>query len=614
MRVADGSPPGTRSLASRVVQVALAALVAVASGLTLLSSFGDGLSIRVAGMRVSVRAPARPFLLAVIAFALLTTTAPALRRTLQHVAARMRRDPSRLAWALTLLCAAAILVIGVRYGAFIAAGSDSFGYVVQAEALAGRRSLQPDPLAASAPWPDALWSLTPHGYIALADGRVAPAYPPGFPLLMAAFAAVGGERAMCLVLPLAGVATILATFLVGQQLGGNGVGSSAALLMFTSPVLLFHASVPMSDLPAAAFWTCALAAVLSATPVGATIGGLLSGAALLVRPSLAPLALALAGMAVFANPDEPHPTRARRRSALFFAGMLPGVAALLAFNAVRYGLPWQSGYGSWSALFGADYLGVNLLQFARWSMEMHTIFVFLGLLTVIPFVRRAAGETATARRQIVLLLLYVLAVWVCSAFYTPFDNWTFLRFLLPAFPALFVLAAAVTLAACRRLNEPYRLLAAVGIISFVALTMWQRLGIEGIVDNARSLRRFADVPRFAATTFPESTVYMTRIYSGSMRYYGNRRTLRWDVLDPAWLDRAIDDLMRRGLPVLIVVDAADEEALFRTRFGGKSEWGRLDWPPAAEYRGPDVVRIFDPRDRSRARNGEPVKTRTIAVR
>jgi hypothetical protein len=63
--------------------------------------------------------------------------------------------------------------------------------------------------------------------------------------------------------------------------------------------------------------------------------------------------------------------------------------------------------------------------------------VFLaGLAVVTP---RGPREDSTALRR--LLLAFAAGVFCCYVFYTPFDAWWYLRFVLPAFPAIFVLAA-----------------------------------------------------------------------------------------------------------------------------------------------------------------------------
>jgi hypothetical protein len=75
-----------------------------------------------------------------------------------------------------------------------------------------------------------------------------------------------------------------------------------------------------------------------------------------------------------------------------------------------------------------------------------------------------------------------------------------------------------------------------------------------------------------------------------------RPTLRWDVLDPAWLDRAIAYLREQGFVPLIVTEAGDEDRDFRERFRG-SHAGALDWPPIGSSRSLEVVRFFNSDDR-----------------
>src|SRR4030095_1397738 len=59
------------------------------------------------------------------------------------------------------------------------------------------------------------------------------------------------------------------------------------------------------------------------------------------------------------------------------------------------------------------------------------------------FVPLAVLRRYSTTTQITLVALAVLiaAVWFCYLFYNPFDVWWYLRFLLPAFPAMFVLTA-----------------------------------------------------------------------------------------------------------------------------------------------------------------------------
>ena len=120
-------------------------------------------------------------------------------------------------------------MVGLRYGSFVASAADSYGYITQAETFAGAPPIMAAPRELTAAWDDAIRALTPLGYLVVTGGT-APVYPPGYPLMMAAFMAVGGHGAMFLVVPICALVTLLATFALGKRLGGvaSGVVGSAA--------------------------------------------------------------------------------------------------------------------------------------------------------------------------------------------------------------------------------------------------------------------------------------------------------------------------------------------------------------------------------------------------
>jgi hypothetical protein len=89
-----------------------------------------------------------------------------------------------------------------------------------------------------------------------------------------------------------------------------------------------------------------------------------------------------------------------------------------------------------------------------------------------------------------------------------------------------------------------------------------------------------------------------------VRYYSNRKTVAWDVLDPAWLDRMLAESRALGYEPYLLFERW-EEPLFRQRFAGTA-LGALDWPPSAEIA--SQVRIFRPDDRQRYLSGQDVET------
>ena len=47
---------------------------------------------------------------------------------------------------------------------------------------------------------------------------------------------------------------------------------------------------------------------------------------------------------------------------------------------------------------------------------------------------------------------------------------------------------------------------------------------------------------------------LSSIHAGSLRYYGGRATMRFDLLDEAWLDRAVGWLQQQGRHPYVLVE------------------------------------------------------------
>src|SRR4051812_14395894 len=173
----------------------------------------------------------------------------------------------------------------------VAAGSDAYGYVSEAD-LWLRGDLHIDQsFGATVPWPMARWTFTPLGYRPEPDGyRIVPQYAPGLPLLMAGFKAIAGQCAIFWVVPICGAILVFATYMIGRRIGRPIVGLAAAWLVASSPTQLFMLMAPMSDVPAAAAWAVSIACALGATPAAAFAAGTAAAVAILIRPNLAPLA------------------------------------------------------------------------------------------------------------------------------------------------------------------------------------------------------------------------------------------------------------------------------------------------------------------------------------
>jgi hypothetical protein len=195
--------------------------------------------------------------------------------------------------------------------------------------------------------------------------------------------------------------------------------------------------------------------------------------------------------------------------------------------------------------------------------------------------------------------------------YVPFSDWWYTRFLLPALPALVVLTAVTLERAARAL--PRR--AAPAVLAVVVLALggsWlERASALSVFRLKRLEQKYVELGRFAASRLPRNAIVFAAQPTGSVRFYAGLPTLSWDALDPAWLDRVLEECRSRGLAPYFAIEAWEREA-FRTHFRGRSPAADLDWPPRAAIG--SVIFVYDPADRDRYLAGERIPTEVMGWR
>lgn len=469
--------------------------------------------------------------------------------------------------------------IGVHYGSFAAAGSDSYGYVSQARLWLGGFPRVEQSWVQDFSWPNREWVFSPLGYRPFSpDGTIVPIYPAGLPLMMAAFLAVLGDNGPFFVAPVLGACLLWFTYLLGREASGSRtVGVLASALLVASPVFLAHVMVPMSDVPAAAGWTLVAVLVLKQRPLEA---GFVAGLTLLIRPNLVLLAL----LPAFA-------WQRRGDSLVRYAlGAAPGVVAIAVINTALYGNPLTAGYGSLLELYALSSLPLNVRNYILWMVQTQTPLILLAFVPL--FVRRALREPQAGVSPRACLGAIVGLTFASYLFYAAFEHWFYLRFLLPAYPALFVLLAA----AIRWLAQKLPVEARVPATAFVCAIM-MLFGIKAAKDDsvfvqAAFEQRHVRAAMEIASRTPGDAVVLSVQHSGSVRYYANRITLRYDWLKEDALDSALSDLAAKGRRTYLVVDDWEEKE-FRDRFSPANRAGRLDWAPIARVPTSPEVRIYE---------------------
>jgi hypothetical protein len=282
--------------------------------------------------------------------------------------------------------------------------------------------------------------------------------------------------------------------------------------------------------------------------------------------------------------------------------------AIAAVQDYLYGSPLRSGYEEFTALFGWANAWPNLTQYPRWLIATQTPIVCLAL---------AAPWFVRARARVWLLLAWLAVVFLCYVFYVPFgrDEWSYLRFLLPAYPPLIVLTVTVALELIQRATARAGVRLAASLLLCASLVAWQ--GREayhrGAFTQQAIEQRYEDVGRYVADMMPSNAVFIAGLHAGSIRYYAERLTIRFDWVGERRLDQVVDVMREKGYHPYIALEEGEEPG-FRERFAARSELARLDWSPAAQRSEPIRVRIYDPLDRVRAARGDATTTAGTAVK
>ena len=584
-------------------RIALGTALVAALWTVILLIYG-GFDTWILGVRVRTNDPFRPFLIAVTAILAFVAavgddrTDAQMSSVLDFAARTLSRIDLRLP---ATILAVATAIVGLTWSSRAAGGSDSYGYISQAELWLNGRLEITQPWVEQVPWPNAEHTFSPLGYRpGRARTTITPTYSAGLPIMMALAKFVAGHCAIFWVVPLSGGVLVLATFGIGRRVGGGRAGLVAAWLLATSPSFLFMLMQPMSDIPAAAAWMVAFWCITSGTIGAAVAGGLAAALAVLIRPNLAPLAC-IAALWFILEWRSSGPDRQRYlwQGAAFLVALLPGIAITAALNAFWNGSPFTSGYGTFADIFSFSNILPNLGNYAVWLSETQTPLAFVGIVALL--VPAKWLWPPDVRRSTVLVFgLFVTGVWLEYCAYLTFGAWQDLRFLLPATGFMMVGSAVALLRVTGRqtTTEPIRGRRLVmGLAVAFVVILLGRHGVqfairEAVFDQQRWETRYPIAAAIVAARTEPNAVIFSSVHSGSLRYYAGRMTLAYLSLDPAWLDRAISWLGTHDAHPYALLEESEVKE-FKDRFSSVNGAGHLDMTPSVFYDGLSKIYLFD---------------------
>lgn len=582
--------PTAYRLGTRLRQLALFVSIVAFVWTIALVAFG-GFELELMGQRVRSNDPFRTLLIATAGLTIFIAAGgtTAWRR---WCAFASRVDERLLVAGLAL----ATVILGVKYSTTAAAGADAYGYVSQADLWIRRELRVPQPWVTELPWPSRGWSSSPLGYKPLeqrGQWAIVPTYSPGLPLLMAGAKVVAGHAAMFWIVPLCGAALVLGTYGIGCRLGSSRAGLVGAWLTATSPPFVYTLIQPWSDVPASAAWAVAFYFLFGRTPWTAAASGLSAATAILIRPNLVWASAILClwfGVRLWRD-GSANRWRVFVEAVMFSITVSVGIGAIAAIYQHLYGSPFESGYGRFSDNFQLARVSVNLRNYVAWLFDSRTAVAIPGIVALfLPF--RRLWQGVRDRSMLLPASIFVIGVWLMYCSYLVFEGWPYLRFLLPAYPLMMIGAGAIAVAFVGA-RGPGAKLAVTGLVIALGVFVQFRMAVKsGTLGLSRTERRFVAAGLLARGATEDNSIILSMGHSGSARYYAGRMTLRYDILDSEWLDRALQWFTERGVHPYLLADKW-EIAEFRRRFAGQNSVAYVESKPIFVYDGFGTVALFD---------------------
>jgi hypothetical protein len=482
--------------------------------------FDSGIRLGLIGLLVMLATAWKPWFLRVptparIIFPRLAAGMGTLRsRTFRVVAS------SRIRKIVLLLLMFGYAAVLVRERVEVAGGADSSGYLNQARMWSrGELSVPINTLLELRLPVDYGRVFTPLGFVSGPEpGTMVPTYPPGLPLLLAAMRFIGGDAAMYLFGPIAGIATLLLMVELGREAGlSTGLGIAGAAILAAFPTFVLNALFPVSDVVTTGWAIATLIAALRTSRDWrwGFVAGALAGFGVLLRPSQ-----------IFILPAIVIAARFRPRAIMaMIAGGVPFAIFQMALFQQWYGEPFKTGYGPSGSFLSLSYFPARFAHHGYWLGALLTPLIFpLGLCSV--FVRRIDRYVRFS------FALWFVSLFTFYCFYESYQGWGYTRFIMPAIPALIILALLGAQSLLHALPDgPRRVSFAALLTIVVGSGLWHCDGFS-VLDAAEGQETYRAATVGVQRVIPANALVLGMELSGARYYYAGETLVRWDVITP----------------------------------------------------------------------------------
>lgn len=351
----------------------------------------------------------------------------------------------------------------------------------------------------------------PLGFKPVENNEMVPTYPFGLPILIALVSLLFGvDNAPEITLWLHAIASIILIYFLAKEFGLEKFWAViASVLLAINPLFVQSFGWMMSDMPAM-FW-CSLV-IFSALKTRqkiewAIVSGIAIGVAVMIRPTN--ILIFIPALMIFGK---------NLRALIYFGFAGLPFAVLQGFlNYNCYGEIFTTGYGDFSNFFK--------LEFVPQTFFAYTNYLFLELT---PFVVLALAVFWNRNKNSKIIIFWALPFLIFYSFYYfTSEVWWYMRFILPAFPAI-ILAMILFL---RDIHKSAPQLRMALIISFLSLSFFWQASVILRYDLLRhDESRYLKVNNWAEENLPKNAVIFAMQSSGSLFYYTDFTIVRYDVL------------------------------------------------------------------------------------
>jgi hypothetical protein len=275
---------------------------------------------------------------------------------------------------------------------------------------------------------------------------------------------------------------------------------------------------------------------------------------------------------------------------VFLVALVPGVVTVATINAHLYASPFSSGYGNLTDLFAWSRVSTNLKLYLLWFAQAHTPVAWCGLVAVLlPIARLWPG--VRDRGVLVVIAMFVVAVWAIYCGWLVFDVWWYMRFLLSSWPFIMLGIGSVAVLAYRHAGRFGRPCVVASVLAIAVFQLDFALDRDTF-GSRDGRRRFVSAARLVRRATDRNSVIVSSDHSGSIRYYGGRMTINFGRTNDHSLDEVVSWLKQHGVRTYLAVEDWEIPEI-RQRFSNNTCITALDGSPIAIHEAPGRMLLFD---------------------